>query len=86
MLKSYVGLATPNGLEVLLPESQLVVDALTERARPKRAVCCWAVLDGDDASEIDERLAAGEHAAALAMLVATAHGAGSILPNEATSA
>ena len=44
MLKSYVGLASPNGLEVLLPESQLVVDALTALARPKHAVCWWAVL------------------------------------------
>lgn len=85
MLKSYVGLATFAGLEVLLPEHEFVVNALTALARPKRAVCCWAILDGEDANEIDQRLAAGEKAAALALLEATARGAGSILPAHAVA-
>ncbi len=34
----------------------------------------------EDAVEIDQRLAAGEKASALAFLEAAAHGAGSILP------
>lgn len=82
MLKSYVGLASLNGLEVLLPETERAVAALAGFAGSKRAVCCWAVLSGEDAVEIDQRLAAGEKAAALAFLEATARGAGSILPDD----
>ena len=80
MLKSYVGLASLDGLEVLLPETERAISALAECARAKRAVCCWAVLRGEDAVEIDQRIAAGEKASALAFLEATAHSAGSILP------
>jgi hypothetical protein len=85
MLKSYVGLATLAGLEVLLPEHELVVNALTALAPPRRAVCCWAVLDGDDALEIDQRIAAGERASALALFEAAAHGSGSILPERVSA-
>lgn len=82
MLKSYVGLATPLGLEALLPEHELAVRALARRAKCSRSVCCWAVLPDDDACEIDRRLAAGEGIAALRLLEAAARSVGRIVTDE----
>jgi hypothetical protein len=82
MLKSYVGLASPNGLEALYPEHALAVETLAARAKRGRSVCCWAVLPDDDACEIDHCLASGEQASALALLEAAAREVGQILPSD----
>jgi hypothetical protein len=82
MLKSYVGLASARGLEAFAPEHRLAVQALAARARKVPSVCCWAVLPDDDAREIDDRLAAGEAEAALALLEATAREVGPIFPSD----
>jgi hypothetical protein len=82
MLKSYVGLASARGLEAFAPEHHLAVQALAARARKVRSVCYWAVLPDDDALAIDDRLAAGDARAALALLEATAREVGPILPSD----
>lgn len=82
MLKSYIGFATFRGLETLLPEHALAVQALTARARPGQSVCCWAVLPDSDAREIDDRLAAGETIAALALLETAARSVGQVFPGD----
>jgi len=82
MLKSYVGLASPCGLEDFVPEHDLSVSVLVARARRGRSVCCWAVLPDDEALEVGQRLAAGEPAAALAHLEATAQEVGQIFPSD----
>lgn len=78
MLKSYIGLATPRGLESLVPEHAPAAQALAARARTRQSVCCWAVLPDSDAAEIGYRLAAGEATAALALLEAAAQSVGRI--------
>jgi hypothetical protein len=85
MLKSYVGLASARGLEAFAPEHQLAVESLAARARASRSVCCWAVLPDDGAREIDDRLAAGEAVAALALLETAAREVGQILPSDLTT-
>lgn len=84
-MKAYIGVASARGLETLLPEQGLVVQALVARATQRRSVCCWAVLPDSDAREIRYRLADGEQAAALALLEASAREVGSILPAEQNS-
>lgn len=84
MLKSYIGLASTQGLETLVPEHELAVRSLALRAKSSRKVCCWAILPDADAHEIDRRLAAGESAAALALLEAAARTVGQILPSDLT--
>ena len=81
MLKSYVSLASARGLEAFAPEHDLAIQALSARARKMRSVCYWAVLPDQAAREIDDRLAAGESRAALALLEATAREFGPILPS-----
>jgi len=82
-MKSYIGLATPRGLESLVPEQAHVAQALAAHARDTRSVCCWAVLPDADAAEIGSRLAAGESADALALLEAAAQSVGRITLDDA---
>ena len=47
MLRSYVAIATRNGLEAFFPEHELVVRELVRRAYRgpgHTALCCWAVI------------------------------------------
>lgn len=81
MLKSYLALATPSGLQSFVPEHTHATQALVARAARGRSVCCWAVLPDDDAAEIADCIDAGETAAALALLEAAACSVGRVLPD-----
>ena len=85
MLKSYVGIANPHGLECFLPEHDHVVRFLTLRAlrhRRRRSVCFWAVVNEEVAHHVERELAEGYRADALFALGALATELGLILPEE----
>jgi hypothetical protein len=83
MLKSFVGIATPLGLEVFVPEHEHVVRFLTRRVcreALRRAVCYWVVLSEDAALEVQRQMELGEPYAALVLLDQAATEVGPILP------
>jgi hypothetical protein len=82
MLKSYVGIASPSGLETFLPERGRTVRALVERARRRQAVCYWAVLPDTAAAEVERHLEHGDRESALLLLDRVATQAGPILPSD----
>jgi hypothetical protein len=84
MLKSYVGIASPSGLEAFLPERRRTVRALVERVRRRQAVCYWAVLPDTAAAEVERHLERGDRKSALFLLDRAATQAGPILPSDPT--
>lgn len=80
MITSYIALTSRRGLEAFLPEADHDVSELARRARADPGVCYWAVLSDDDARRVGRALAAGEPAAALALLDRAAAYAGPIVP------
>ncbi len=71
MLRSFVGIATQNGLEALLPEHTQALRLLQTRARRypiRRQLCFWAVLPETVARQVQQHLEAGESVAALVTL------------------
>src|SRR3954463_542061 len=86
MLKSYVVIATRNGLQEFLPEREHVVRALVRSAYrdPARcALCCWAVVAETAALEVARQMDEGDHYAALLTLDRAATALGPILPSNA---
>ncbi len=84
MLKSYVGIATRNGLQAFLPEREHVVRELVRSAYrdPGRcALCCWAVIPETAALEVARQMDEGDHYAALLTLDRAATALGPILPS-----
>lgn len=80
MLTSYIALTSRRGLEAFLPETDQDVPELARRTRSDPALCYWTVLADDDAWRVGRALAAGEPAAALALLGRAAAYAGPIVP------
>lgn len=80
MLTSYIALTSRRGLEAFLPETDRDVPELAWRTRCGPAICYWTVLADDDARRVGRTLAAGEPAAALALLDRAATYAGPIIP------
>src|SRR3954463_10318564 len=86
MLKSYVAIATRNGLHAFLPEREHVVKELVRSAYqdPGRcALCCWAVIPETAALEVARQMDEGDHHAALLTLDRAATMLGPILPSNA---
>jgi hypothetical protein len=85
MLKAYVGIAGPRGLESLLPEAE---DASTSPAprdpsgRSATSIRLWAVLPDDDAREVCRQIRSGDTLAALDTLDRSAACLGPILPRD----
>jgi hypothetical protein len=83
MKRSYLGLATPNGLEALYQENDHVVRFLHRRIyRPRAlaAICYWAVLEDRFARLIEFQISIGEFAQAWYTLQYCAIDAGVSLP------
>ncbi|MFO0808992.1 MAG: hypothetical protein U0746_10240 [Gemmataceae bacterium] len=86
MLKAYIGIAGPNGLEVLRPEDDRTAHAFARRVatgRDPRSVCLWAVLPDRDAWEACRLIRRGDTLAALTTLDRSAERVGRVLPPEA---
>lgn len=84
MLKSYIGIATRNGLQAFLPEREHVVSEFVRSAysEPGRcALCCWAVIPETDALEVARQMDEGDYYAALLTLDRAATALGPILPS-----
>lgn len=82
MLKSYVGIATRNGLERLCPDHPEVARFLSIQAgrlRRQRAVLVWAVMPEAAADEIMDELQFGEKLAALRLLQSTSRECGQLV-------
>ncbi|MBX9628844.1 MAG: hypothetical protein K2X82_33935 [Gemmataceae bacterium] len=80
MLTSYIALTSRRGLEAFLPETDQDAPELARRTRCGPELCYWTVLADDDARRVGRTLAAGEPAAALALLDRAAAYAGPVLP------
>ena len=81
MLKSYVGIASRNGLERLCPDHPEVARFLSIQAgrlRPQRATLVWAVMPDAAADAVLDELRFGEKQAALRLLQATARECGQL--------
>jgi len=83
MLKSYVGIATRDGLEQFCPEHPSVTRFLVrqaDRLKRRRAVCLWAVIPDTDADDVCDELLHGTKQDALKLLRRTAKELGPLLP------
>ena len=79
MLKSYVGIASRNGLERFCPGHPEVTRFLAiqaSRLKRQRAVLVWAAVSDIVADEIMDELRFGEKQAALQLLQSSAHECG----------
>lgn len=68
MLKSYVGLAEPNGLKTLFRESERTRQVLLNlalRQASRRVVCFWAVAQEEVAAQVQAEIELGFAAEAL---------------------
>jgi hypothetical protein len=86
MLKSYIGIAGPNGLEALRLEDDKTAHALSRRvasAGDSQSVCLWAVLSDQEAREACRQIRRGDTLAALSTLDRSAACVGRVLPPEA---
>ena len=84
MLKSYVAMASSQGLLTLQPESEVVVRDLVDRAYSRRresSVCLWVVMAAEDAARVAAEMEAGDLRSALVTLARDARQLGSILPH-----
>ena len=83
MLRSYVAMASSRGLLTLLPETEAIVQALTERAYRRRDsnLCLWVVMAAEDAARVAAEMEAGNLRSALVTLEREARQIGSILPH-----
>ena len=84
MLKSYVAMASSQGLLTLQPESEVVVRDLVDRAYRRRResrVCLWVVMAAEDAARVAAEMEAGDLRSALVTLDRDARQLGSILPH-----
>lgn len=79
MLKSYVGIASRNGLERFCPDHPEVTRFLAiqaSRLKRQRAVLVWAAVSDTVADEIMDELRFGEKQSALHLLQSSAHECG----------
>lgn len=84
-MRTYVGIITRRGLELLFPESDYVRRCLARLAytdRPAQRICCWAAMPDPVASEIHGQLNQGETDSALQILQASARFLGPVLPSD----
>jgi hypothetical protein len=84
VLKSYVAMASSQGLLTLLPESEAIVRDLVDRAYRRRRdsrLCLWVVMAAEDAAHVTAEIEAGELHSALVTLDREARQLGSILPH-----
>lgn len=83
MTEAYLGIVSQWGLECFLPETKQAARFLLRRtlgSSHSPAVCCWAVLQHDDANSIRGLLGDGNTAQALELLQQAAHSLGTLLP------
>jgi hypothetical protein len=83
MLKAYIGIAGPHGLEAFRPEDDRTAQAFARRiatGRDSRSVCLWAVLPDTAAREACRQIRRGEMLAALFTLDRSAACVGRVLP------
>ena len=83
MLKSYVGIASRDGLERLCPEHPTATRFLLRQAgrlHRRRAVCLWAVISDEAAGEVFAELRVGEKQAAYELLRMNARQMGPMFP------
>jgi hypothetical protein len=83
MLRSFVGIATRNGLETLLPEHAQALRLLKTQAQRHpsgRQLCFWAVLSERVALQVQRHLAAGDAHTALVTLDRNAKQLGPLVP------
>ncbi|MBI1315023.1 hypothetical protein GC176_27345 [bacterium] len=88
MRKSYVGIATPQGLEVFVPENRHVGRFLMRRAYRSgtfSSVCFWAVMEEAIASTVLTLLYSGRRQDALLIIQTLATETGSFFPEEQES-
>ncbi|MHC4880785.1 MAG: hypothetical protein ACYTGL_30390 [Planctomycetota bacterium] len=84
MKTSFVGIASPSGLELMVPESDHVIRFLMRRAyRSKRtgAVCFWAIMDEAIAITVTDLLHSGRPEHALLVIQMLAVETGSFCPD-----
>lgn len=82
MLKSYVGIASRNGLERFCPDHPEVTRFLAiqaSRLKRQRAVLVWAAVSDVFADEIMDELRYGDKQTALRMLQTSAHECGLVM-------
>lgn len=82
MLKSYVGIASRNGLERFCPDHPEVTRFLAiqaSRLKRHRAVLVWAAVSEVIADEIMDELRYGDKQVALQMLQTSAHECGLVM-------
>lgn len=85
MLSSYLGIATPRGLERLCPEHPDAARFLSvhvSRLRRQRAVLVWAVMSEDAAEAVCEELRWGDKRAALDLLQTAARECGRVVADD----
>ena len=83
MANSFVGIISPRGLELLLPETEHALPFLVRRAyrrRPTEAVCYWAVMQDSAAAEVRRQLQGRRREDAFLALRALADFFGTIPP------
>jgi len=86
MKASYVGIATPKGLELLEPENDHVIRFLLRRAYGSKltlAVCFWAVMDDVIADVVRNLMSSGRRLDALLIVQTLATETGSFCPENA---
>ena len=88
MRKSYVGIATPRGLEVFETENRDVCQFLIRRAyrsNREQSVCFWAVMDDAVARTVWGLMHAGCRLDALLIIQTLAIESGSLYPGDLES-
>jgi hypothetical protein len=86
MVRSYVGIISRRGLELLLPETEHAVPFLLRRAYCRHsagAICCWAVMQDAAAGEVQRQLLFRRYEDAFLSLRVKAACFGTILPPSA---
>jgi hypothetical protein len=84
MRVSYVGIVTPQGLAVFLPEGRATrsfVEQYARRTRRGDVASFWSVLDHGKAQVVGELMEAGDFRGALLTLDRSAERAGTLLPS-----
>jgi len=81
MRKSYLGIACPSGLILLIPENRHAERFLVRRACRLDAVCFWAVIDESFYSTIHCELERGEAMNGLKLVQLLAQDVGTVLPS-----
>ena len=83
MAKSYIGIISPRGLVLLVPETEetaAVVMRRTYGERSREQACCWAVMPDTVVDVVQEKLSRQRFHDALVTVSSEATCCGTILP------